>query len=180
LNTKDYTKGESDVEDYEVMLIMKRLSALYYIQQRLEDAKRLLENLMRLEEKTFGSEHPKIVITMQNLAVLYQDDSQYDEAKRLDDQILSIWEKVGSTEKLNLDFATAFYNLAAFYMDKEQYEQARTFYSRTINIRSTVLGLEDPDTQAAINGYTFVEKVIKRKRYVETAQHIVRRKRGGH
>jgi tetratricopeptide (TPR) repeat protein len=105
------------------------------------------QEVVRLAEEEFGSEHEHVGISLNNLALLYANQGRYAEAEPLYLRSLTIKEKALGPEHPSV--ATTLSNLAALYANQGRYAEAEPLFQRALVIREKALGPDHPDVATA-------------------------------
>jgi len=64
-----------------------------YQQGRYAEATKVAQQALKVAEKTFGPEHPKVATSLKDLGILYDSQGKYAEAEPLYKRALAIREK---------------------------------------------------------------------------------------
>jgi CHAT domain-containing protein/Tfp pilus assembly protein PilF len=121
----------------------QNLAAVYQQTNKLEEAQKLLEEVVKSEKESTGAGSVSYAISLQNLAALHQKKGDYESAKNLYTQALGIDRKYFGVYDLN--YATKMANLAAVYQETGDLDTARALFESALKIRETKLGTEHPD-----------------------------------
>ena len=114
-----------------------------------EDARSLLERVLAIDEKRFGSEHPDLVGSLYDLAWLLQDMHDYAAALPFLERALAIREEQFGPEHPSR--AADLNNLAGLLRKMGDYAAARPLYERALTIAEAQLGPDHPDTARYLN-----------------------------
>jgi len=96
------------------------------------------EQLLAIQERTFGRDHPNVANAIYNVASLYMSEGRYAEAAALYLRAMAIYEKAEGPD--GTDVADAIDNLASVYGMQGRYADAEPLYKRSLAIREKVLG----------------------------------------
>src|SRR5260221_483946 len=115
-----------------------------YLQDRLEyeEAERLYQHALSIEEQVHGADHPDTATSLNNLAGLYHTQGKYAEAEPLYQRALTICEQVLGAN--HLATAPSLNNLASLYRAQGKYAEAEPLYQRTVTISSQEIGANHP------------------------------------
>jgi CHAT domain-containing protein/tetratricopeptide (TPR) repeat protein len=120
-----------------------------YQQGKYAQAAELAQQVLKIFEAVFGSEHPDMVFALKNLAMAYMSQANYSAAEPLYKRALKITENnVGADHP---DTATCLNDLGLAYKGQGNYAAAETLYLRSLRIREKALGPEHPDTSLSLN-----------------------------
>jgi Flp pilus assembly protein TadD len=73
---------------------MQNLAVTMHNQGDLDEARRLLEQVLAARRLVLGEEHPDTLTAMQNLAVALHNQGDLEEARKLQRQVLAILRRV--------------------------------------------------------------------------------------
>ena len=107
------------------------------------------EQVLTLDRKVRGPEHPETLVAMNNLACDYRDAGRKDEALKLFEQVLALRRKVLGPE--HPDTLAAMNNLAISYDASGRNDEAIKLNEQALMLDRKVLGPEHPDTLTAMN-----------------------------
>jgi tetratricopeptide (TPR) repeat protein len=134
---------------------INNLGLAFYKQEKYEDAKKLYETALKIQENQFGIEHSDTALIFHNLSALYDEWNKSEKAIPLCLKAQEIWEKtIGRKDPL---FARSLDRLAGIYVRQGKLTDAKKLYEEALSIREETLGLEHPDT---INTRQSLEKII--------------------
>jgi len=136
-------------QDTRVLLSLESLVKLYKKTNNNEALEALLNNIVSINESSYGQDHPDTATSLNNLALLYYNTDRYLEAEPLYKRVLAIREKALGPE--NPDTATSHSNLALLYEITSRYSEAEPLFKRALAIREKALGPEHPDTGISLN-----------------------------
>ncbi|KAH9205226.1 hypothetical protein DL95DRAFT_397867 [Leptodontidium sp. 2 PMI_412] len=124
-----------------------------------EAARGLLEQVIKIQETTFGKTHPSTLTTMSNLALVLDSQGKYADAETMNRQTLEIKEEV--LGKTHPDTLTSIYCLAYLLQNRHKYEEATTLYQRACSGYKSSLGSEHPTTKACVDHYSLMLNSLK-------------------
>ena len=122
-----------------------------YLQERARfaEAENLYCQVLALEEKLLGPDHPTVATCLNNLATLYHDTNRLKEAEPLAKRALAIHEASLGSE--HPDVATDLNNLALLYQATNRLKEAEPLIQRALAIHEASLGSEHPDVATNLN-----------------------------
>ena len=123
-------------------------------------------NSIKLAEKTFGAQDPRVAASMNNLATLYRIVGRYDDAETYYIHSLTIRENALGPQHRHV--ANSLNNLAGLYRAQGRLEEAELLYLRALKIRKKALGPEHPDVGQSLNNLGLLYKM--QTRYDEAEQ----------
>ncbi|XP_053699364.1 kinesin light chain-like [Sabethes cyaneus] len=134
----------------DVATILNTLAQLYRDQCNYKEARRLLNDVLAIREKTLGV-HPDVVATLHHLTVLYENCGNSQEAeifcsKALDTQVRLVG-------KSHPDVAKNFRDLALLCQNQLKFDKANFYYEQALQIYETVLGPDDPNAAATRDNF---------------------------
>ena len=109
-----------------------------YKQGRYQEAIKVAQQTLTIQEKALGPDHPDVATSLNNLALLYKTLGDFAKAEPLYKRALAIWEKTLGPE--HPDVATSLNNLANLYVSLGDYAKAEPLYKRALVIREKALG----------------------------------------
>lgn len=105
--------------------------------------------VVEIQEKILGGEHPHFAISLNNLASLYLKIGDYNKALPLSIRAKNIRRKILGSE--HPDFATSLNNLATLHNAMGNYDEALSLHVQAKNIREKTLGKNHPDFASSLN-----------------------------
>jgi tetratricopeptide (TPR) repeat protein len=115
---------------------------------RRDEALKLREEVLALDRKVNGPEHPHTLMEMGNLASGYDRAGRRDEALKLREEVLTLRRKVSGPE--HPDTLMAMGNLAFSYAEAGRRDEALRLRKEVLALRRKVNGPEHPDTLTAM------------------------------
>jgi tetratricopeptide (TPR) repeat protein len=147
---------------------MHNLANSYRLQGRRDDAIRLYEETLGLQQAKIGPDHPHTLLTMANLATCYADHGRHEEALRLREETLALQQrKLGSDHPETL---MSMYNLANSYTVLGRHEDALRLHEETLTLRKTKIGADHADT---LNSLSTVARALVRLDRVADAVKVI-------
>ena len=113
------------------------------------EARKQLEEALRLRTKVLGAENPQTLRTTSELAWLAYLQAKYPEAEALGSRTMELQRRALGPE--HPDTLSTMSTLAAVYRDQSKYAQAEALNSELLEIRRRVLGPENPETLFSLN-----------------------------
>lgn len=134
--------------------IINNIAVVYCENAKYEEAESLFQRALKIDEASFGKDHPNVARDLNNLATLYQATGRLKEAEPLMERALKIDE--ASLGKDHPKVAIRLNNLAQLYRDTGRLKEAEPLMERHLVIflnftRQT--GHPHPNLEAAINNY---------------------------
>ena len=130
-------------------LYMNCVAAIYHAQGRLEEAEKLLVQVMETRLRVLKEEHRDTLESMNNLAVLYRLQGRLEDAEKLQVQVMETQLRVLKEE--HPDTLKSMNNLAVLYSTQGRLEEAEKLELQVIETRLRVLKEEHPDTLKSMN-----------------------------
>lgn len=138
---------------------------------RYAEAEPLMRRALAIDEKSYGTEHPKVATHVNNLAQLLQDTNRLSEAEPLMRRALAIDEKSYGPE--HPEVATDLNNLAALLQATNRLPEAEPLMRRRLEVLlsfTRATGHPHPHLQAAVNNYAGLLSAMGRSREEILAQ----------
>ncbi len=123
----------------------------FYLKARAQyaAAEPLYRQALKIDERSFGPEHPDVAINLNNLAQLLQDTNRLAEAEPLMARVVTIFEK--SLGENHPNVAIALNNLATLLQDTNRLVEAEPLMRRALKIDEQSFGSEHPDVARDLN-----------------------------
>ena len=128
---------------FEYAIALNNLAEIYRTQSRLDDAKKLFEQALQIEEVTLGPDHENVAVRVYNLARLHDDQENYEIAEKLLYRSIQIWEKKLGPEHKQL--ATALNTLAEIYVKQGREDEAEPLFEHSLTIYENSLGRDSAE-----------------------------------
>ena len=127
-----------------------------YEDGRQNKAEASIIEVLEIEKRVFGVEHPSTLTSMGNLATIYQHQGRLREAEelQLQLQLIETRKRVLSEEHLNTLMSMA--NLALIYQNQGHWKKAEDLEVVVMETSSRVLGQEHPNTLTSINNLALI------------------------
>lgn len=123
--------------------VFQNLATIYQQTLRFEQAKTILEQVVREDAKRLGEHDPDYALSLQNLATVYQRTGESQKAADLYAKALAI--DAESLGKESLAYATKAANLGVVQMELGLMDKALQSLQTALSIRERILGKEHPD-----------------------------------
>ncbi|OJD25604.1 hypothetical protein ACJ73_03029 [Blastomyces percursus] len=138
--------GESEfhIQRERYIGLLQKVGNCLYSDGRYNEAKALFSDMMALQLRKNGNEHPSTLTSMANLASTYQNQGQWKEAEELKVQVLEISKRVLGNEHPST--LTSMANLASTYWNQGRWKEAEELQVQVLEISKRVLGNEHPST----------------------------------
>ncbi|MET3125521.1 tetratricopeptide (TPR) repeat protein [Arcicella rosea] len=151
-------QNNPDLENV-IIHIQNDLATLLQELGELNEAKTLLEKILRFDERRFGLEHPNTIITYSNLASTYKDLGDLEKAKTLSKKVLSLAEK--HFGKNHSTTAIANSNLALVIKDLGDIQEAKKLLKRTLFSNEINFGKSHVNTAVSYSNLALVHIDLK-------------------
>jgi tetratricopeptide (TPR) repeat protein len=136
----------------------------------LQGAQRYTERALKIAEKVYGPEHPKVAAIANNVGLILNDRGDLEGAQRYAERALEIDEKVYGPEHPNV--AIDANNLGQVLQVKGDLEGAQRYTERALKIDEKVYGPEHPNVATFANNLGLI---LKAKGKLEEAQRYAER-----
>lgn len=123
-----------DLDDASRITSLNNLADLYYDSGRDDEAIPLYEEVIRLREATYGSDHPEVAVGLNNLASLYIARGRYADAEPLYRRSLDI--RLTALGPKHPRVANAMSNLALLHHRQGRLREAEELYAAALEIRT--------------------------------------------
>jgi tetratricopeptide (TPR) repeat protein len=131
-------------ETYETFVRMSELALAYSHEGKWDDAQKLQERVLGMDEKFLGQEHQASMRVMPgNLAITYLNQGKWKDAQKLQEGVLELRER--SLGQEHPDTMLVMENLAVTYGVQGKWEDAQKLEERVLEPRGRSLGQEHPD-----------------------------------
>jgi len=131
------------------VMAMVAPSHSYDVAGRLDESLKLREQVLTLDRKVLGPEHPDTLHAMENLANDYDVAGRRDESLKLREQVLTLERKVQGPE--HPETLEAMVNLASSYDEAGRRDEALKLLEQALPLFRKVFGPGHPDTLEAVN-----------------------------
>ncbi|CZR51333.1 related to kinesin light chain 1 [Phialocephala subalpina] len=116
---------------------------------RWNEAEAAITEVLEIEKRDLGADHPSTLISMANLASTYRNQGRWDEAEELEVRVMET-----SKTKLGADHPSTLIsmaNLALTYKNQGRWDEAEELEVRVMETRKTKLGVDHLDTLISID-----------------------------
>ncbi|KAF2191284.1 hypothetical protein K469DRAFT_437327, partial [Zopfia rhizophila CBS 207.26] len=111
---------------------------------RWSEAEIAYSQVLEMEKKEVGVEHPSTLTSMTNLASTFWNQGRWKEAEELDVQVMETFKRVLGAE--HPDTLTSMANLASTFWNQGRWKEAEELDVQVMETFKRVLGAEHPDT----------------------------------
>ena len=126
------------------MKLLWRYGMCLYEDGRWNEAEAAISEVLEIEKRDLGIEHPSTLTSMANLASTYRNQGRWKEAEELQATELEICSKVLGAEHPST--LTSMANLASTYRNQGRWKEVEDLEVQVMETRKRVLGPEHPDT----------------------------------
>ncbi|MBX9695736.1 MAG: tetratricopeptide repeat protein [Cyanobacteria bacterium] len=135
---KDAKKSGADTDD--LVMCMEALADVIYKQDTIEEPLPLYKKSLRLLEKKYGKDSPRLLFTLTQLAAIYEGEGDYKKAVRYIDWDCDIAAKESATSR---DLASSQHRLGRVRFEQGQLRKAEESY-----ISALTIDMQDKDLPA--------------------------------
>jgi serine/threonine protein kinase len=128
---------------------MGNLGNIFSDLDRHNDALKIREETLAIQQRVLPSDHPDTLTSMNNLALSYARLNRHADALKLYEDTLAIQKRVLAPE--HPDTLRSMNNLANSYADMNRHEDALRLREETLAIQKRVLPPDHPDTLASMS-----------------------------
>ncbi|KAF8165871.1 P-loop containing nucleoside triphosphate hydrolase protein [Crassisporium funariophilum] len=129
-----------------------RLQQVFYAAGDWSKTEKLGLEIMDVNKRILGADHPSTLISMENLAQIYSRQKQWAKAEELQEQVLDI--KQGMLGANHLDTLRSMENLASTYSEQGHWKMAEEMQVQVLKMQNKVLGAEHPDNLRIVRDLT--------------------------
>ncbi|KAF2186892.1 kinesin light chain [Zopfia rhizophila CBS 207.26] len=122
--------------------LMWRYGMCLYEDGRWSEAEAPISQVLEIEKRVLGVEHPDTLTSMANLASTYRNQGRWKEAEELDVQVMETSLRVLGAE--HPDTLSSMTNLASTYRNQGRWKEAEELEVQVMETRKRVLGAEHP------------------------------------
>ena len=119
-----------------------------FLEGRFQEASRAGERLLRVAEKTYGPEHPKVAENLDALGVTYNSLKDYKKALSYIERSLAIYRRTGSESK---ELVKVLNTLGMNQAAQEKYVEAQETYEKALSIAEKILAPDDEMRATILN-----------------------------
>jgi tetratricopeptide (TPR) repeat protein/tRNA A-37 threonylcarbamoyl transferase component Bud32 len=125
--------------------LLDRIGNVYRSLGRYDEAKRLLEETLRIRREFLGDGHPDVADSLHHLAWWHHDWGDYETAEELYGQALAVRQRQGD----ELRVAATQFQLAWLYTEWREYGRAEPLFHKAVETRRRLLGDDHLDVASA-------------------------------
>ena len=154
---------ESDVinkEGEKRLALVRRYGMCLSSDGRWNEAEESFTQVLRVERKALGEEHPSTLASMANLASTFWNQGRWKEAEELEVQVKDTSLRVLGEEHPSTLASMA--NLASTYRNQGRWKEAEELQAQELGICSRVLGENHPDTLISMQNLALIWKAVGR------------------
>jgi len=140
--------------------IINEMAVVYYQNAKYKEAEPLIQRALKIDEASFGKDHPTVAIRLNNLAALYLATNRLKEAEPLMQRALKIDE--ASFGKDHPEVAGDLNNLAALYQATNRLKEAEPLMQRAIEIDEASFGKDHPEVATDLNNLAALYQATNR------------------
>ena len=154
------------------MDLLWRYGMCLYEDGRWNEAEAAIAEVLEIEMRDFGKEHPDTLTSMSNLASTIRKQGRWKEAEDLEVQVIETRKRVLGAE--HPDTLTSMANLAVTFWDQGRWKEAEDLQVQVMATRKRVLGAEHSDSLTSMNNLAFIWKGLGRdKEAIELMKECV-------
>jgi tetratricopeptide (TPR) repeat protein len=146
------------------------LAALLTFEGAYDDAGKLLQEALKIDEREVGDNDPRTAISLYNFAELLTFKGEYQRAALLFGEARHIFETKLPADRV--DLANCLEGEAKILTSKEDYAAAEPLYRKALEIRESASGPHQPDLA---NNLSDIASVLAKERHYDEAEPLYRR-----
>ncbi|KAH8723386.1 kinesin light chain 3 [Phaeosphaeriaceae sp. PMI808] len=139
----------TELESEDRMTLMWKYANVLSIDGCYSESEELYVQLVEIEKRILGEEHPDTLTNMNNLAFLILEQGRWKEAEELQAQVLEISKRILGEEHPNT--LTSMNNLALSISEQGRWKEAEELQAQVLEISKRILGEEHPDTLTSMD-----------------------------
>jgi tetratricopeptide (TPR) repeat protein len=128
--------------------LMWKCGQCFYKDGRWTEAEAAFTQVLEIEKRDLGAEHPSTLVSMNDLALTFWNQGRYREAEELILEVIDTRKRVLGQE--HPDTLVSIGSLASTYWNQGRYIEAEELEVQVLETRKRVLGQEHPDTLLSI------------------------------
>lgn len=145
----EINKNEFGMENQTVVLNLTQLARIIDAQSHYDEAEKINQQVLLIEEKIFEANHPHTANTLNYIATNYNHKEDYPKAIEYHQRALAMREKIyGENHPI---VAVSFINLGVVYNSLGDKLKAIEFYQRALIIQEKTVGEENFNTAVVLN-----------------------------
>jgi len=157
-------------KNYPTSRLLNDLAQLYDNKARYAEAEPLMRRALRIDEQSFGEDHPMVAIRLNNLAQLLKATNRLSEAEPLMRRALSIDEQSFGEEHPRV--AMGLNNLAQLLQATNRLSEAEPLMRRALSIDEQSFGEDHPDVARDLNN---LAQLLQDTNRLSEAEPLMRR-----
>jgi tetratricopeptide (TPR) repeat protein len=150
--------------------LMNVLGSYLYIKGLYHKAEQWMRRSLKIDEASFGADHPKVAILLNNLAQLLKATNRLDKAEPLMRRALKIDEASFDTDHPKV--AIRLNNLAQLLQDTNRLDKAEPLMRRALKIDESSLGPDHPTVAIRLNN---LAQLLEATNRLDKAEPLMRR-----
>ncbi|MBL7128951.1 MAG: tetratricopeptide repeat protein [Ignavibacteria bacterium] len=131
-----------------------------------KEAEKMLENALRVREKTFGRNHAETADSLYNLAYLYRNRNKYEKAEQLYKRSLKIRENIYGKE--HIETIKTLNSLVWLYVEQGKFSIAEPLAQLSLKLCEKALGTQHLETAFSLNSLALVYMYIGKHKESES------------
>ncbi len=138
----------------EIFWVFEGLGRFYQGQGLYQVAEFWYQQLVKVCQILFTSDHPYVAISLNNLGVIYYNQGIYSEAEPLYLEALEMTKRLFTSDYPNV--ATSLDNLAFLYNSQGKYSEAEPLYLDALEMTRRLFTGDHPDVATSLNNLAFL------------------------
>jgi hypothetical protein len=136
---------------------MGDLAASLHGKGKHAEAEQMQRELLDLQRRVLGPEHPNTLATMNNLANTLDDQGKHAEAEQMQCELLDVQRRVLGPEHPHT--LATMNNLACSFLSQGKHLEAEQMQRQVLDVRRRVLGPGHPHTLASVSNLASLESI---------------------
>ncbi|KAL9473780.1 hypothetical protein ACSS6W_008160 [Trichoderma asperelloides] len=141
--------GEYSTDNKGNSNLLSKVARSNFLLGKYQDAESFYNQVLELQTKMLGAEHPDMLASMNNLASIFYKQGRYNKAEVIYRQVLELQTKVLGAE--HPDMLISMNNLAAVLCSQGKYNETEVIQRQVLELQTKVLGSEHPDMLICMN-----------------------------
>ncbi|HKN82723.1 MAG TPA: tetratricopeptide repeat protein, partial [Pyrinomonadaceae bacterium] len=138
--------------DPRIAISLNHLGDLYIVKGDNEAARQIFERLLQLQAELTAPDHISLAPTMERLAIIYYRQEAKSKSDDYYQRALALRERAFGAESLSV--AQSRSAMAQFYRGEKDFDRAARSYRRSISIYGKTSGVDSPEFERAMDGFT--------------------------
>ena len=138
--------------DPRIAISLNHLGDLYIVKGDNEAARQIFERLLQLQAERTAPDHISLAPTVERLAIIYYRQEAKSKSDDYYQRALALRERAFGAESLNI--AQSRSAMAQFYRGEKDFDRAARSYRRSISIYGKTSGVDSPEFERAMDGFT--------------------------